>query len=243
LQEGFLGEIDRKAWAGSSQSASGEIFPDKVRIQCPSCGSMAVFHTNALSHKRTDMLAVCRSGCPGCQNLVSFCGFYPSDTSKQSPQEPSLIVYHCEHGHAHNAKQFGDEVPERLKRAFDSAVMAYNNQNYVAAMVMVRRSLEGIFKLRPSVQPGTKNLVNLIQEASDGSDMSGQLERLAHAIRDGGNLAAHFDLETDPDRMTAQYLVELVEYLIEYFFVLPTHIEKLEGLLDKARPVGASPSE
>lgn len=63
--------------------------------------------------------------------------------------------------------------------------------------------------------------------------MAEPLGKLAHAIRDGGNLGAHFDMEKEPTEEMAKHMVELLNYLISYLYVLPKEIEKLEQSLQR----------
>jgi hypothetical protein len=66
------------------------------------------------------------------------------------------------------------------------------------------------------------------------ADLSAPLTQLSHAIRQGGNLGAHFDFEKEPDEDMARTIVELLDYLVSYLYVLPRRIEKLETKLQSA---------
>ena len=64
-------------------------------------------------------------------------------------------------------------------------------------------------------------------------DLAAPLKSLSHAIRDGGNLGAHFDEEREPTEELARQMVELLDYLIAYLYVLPGQIAGLEQSLSK----------
>ncbi|RYD65002.1 MAG: DUF4145 domain-containing protein [Verrucomicrobiaceae bacterium] len=124
-------------------------------------------------------------------------------------------------------------VPTSLERAFTSAVDSYNSKNYIATAVLCRRTLEGIFKhLAPE---GSKhhNLAKLIEDAKSNVDLAAPLNELSHSLRTGGNLGAHFDENAEPTHEMARKMVELLEYLISYLFVLPERIKELEAELGK----------
>ena len=55
---------------------------------------------------------------------------------------------------------------------------------------------------------------------------------LSDAIREGGNLGAHFDFEREPNEETATQMIELLDYLIEYLFILPKRIENLKNAIE-----------
>ena len=50
---------------------------------------------------------------------------------------------------------------------------------------------------------------------------------MADAVRKGGNIGAHFDLAKEPDRESAEALLDLTEYLLRYMYTLPVRIEEL----------------
>lgn len=56
---------------------------------------------------------------------------------------------------------------------------------------------------------------------------------LAHAIRVGGNLGAHFDLEREPDDRLSRFAVDMLDYIIEYLYVLPRRIEQLHTHIEE----------
>lgn len=63
-------------------------------------------------------------------------------------------------------------------------------------------------------------------------DLSEPLMTLANGVREGGNLGSHFDLEKEPDRETAEVMLELIEYFLEYVYTLPRMIEALNQKLE-----------
>ena len=64
--------------------------------------------------------------------------------------------------------------------------------------------------LRPSVRQSAEPLITL-----------------SNALRQGGNIGAHFDLTRTTDRATAEAMLDLIDYLIEYVCTLPGMIEQL----------------
>jgi hypothetical protein len=103
----------------------------------------------------------------------------------------------------------------------------------LSAAVCARRTLEGIFKHLVEADKRDTTLVSLIEHAKRDMDLAAPLTSLSYAIRDGGNLGAHFDTEKEPDETLARQMVELLQYLISYLYVLPKEIRKLEQNLGK----------
>ncbi len=131
------------------------------------------------------------------------------------------------------ASSLSAEVPEPLKRSFASTVDAFNARNFVATSVCCRRTLEGIIKYLLPEDKRKGNLIRLIDLAAASLDLAAPLKSLSHAIRDGGNLGAHFDEEREPTEELARQMVELLDYLIAYLYVLPGQIAGLEQSLGK----------
>lgn len=129
------------------------------------------------------------------------------------------------------APEFSSDIPDPLLKAFVSTVDAFNASNYVATAVCCRRTLEGIFKYLVPEDQQKKPLDVMIRKVADEKDLAAPLSSLSHAIRSGGNLGAHFDAEKEPTFEMAREMVKLLQYLIEYLYVLPQEIEKLEASL------------
>lgn len=96
-----------------------------------------------------------------------------------------------------------------------------------------RRTLEGIFKYLVAQERRNAPLARLIEHVKEDKDLAAPLTSLSHAIRDGGNLGAHFDMEKEPNETLARQMVELLDYLISYLYVLPEEIKKLEQSLGR----------
>jgi hypothetical protein len=79
-------------------------------------------------------------------------------------------------------------------------------------------------------------LARAIQKVQETKDLARPLTTLSHAIRQGGNLGAHFDEDREPTAELAQQMVELLEYLIEYLYTLPADIARLEESLSATPP-------
>ena len=105
-----------------------------------------------------------------------------------------------------------------------------------------RRAMEGVFKLLPNAK-NKQQLPDRIDAASADPNLSKPLKRLAHGIRKGGNLGAHFDEEVEPDEDTARHMLELLEYLVTYFYVLPVRVAELEQVLGIKDSEGEPSSE
>lgn len=200
-------------------------FPESISTVCPYCGEKGIFTTNRHNDDNQRKTRSSTANCPGCNDAVYFWAIRDGD-------DVNIYMY-PEVKDFYPTPQFISDIPEPLQRAFVSTVDSFNSHNYVATAVSARRTLEGIFKYLVSEQQGNPSLFKLIENAKKEIDFAAPLTSLSHAIRDGGNLGAHFDMEKEPDHKLAKQMIELLDYLISYLYVLPEEIKKLEQSLGK----------
>ncbi|RHW19616.1 DUF4145 domain-containing protein [Pseudomonas jilinensis] len=218
-----------RAWTavGASKTPSG------ISTVCPHCGERGVF---TLSNAQDDIhrLAVASSAkCPGCSKLVRFWAVRAERSPKSDERNPEAVYMYPPAKNHYPASEFQSDIPQALQNAFISTIDAYNSRNYAATAVCARRTLEGIFKYLVPEEKRNVSLMRLIEYVKSDTDLAAPLTSLSHAIRDGGNLGAHFDMEKEPDQVLAKHMVELLDYLISYLYVLPKEIKNLEESLGK----------
>jgi hypothetical protein len=124
------------------------------------------------------------------------------------------------------------ELSVPLRNAYKSAVNVVNAREWSAAAVMCRRLLEGISKAALPPEAQGYALARQLEELPKYRDFSKPIVELANAVRKGGNLGAHFDLEKEPDEHVAVLMLELCEDLMEYLFTLPLRIEALHQRIE-----------
>lgn len=204
--------------------------PTALSTVCPHCGERVTFSVSRHVEDKPRNAIAGTGNCPNCQQSVHFWAVHGS---KGSVGEPSAIYMYPPVRNFFQAHSLSAEVPEPLKRSFVSTVDAFNSRNFVATSVCCRRTLEGIIKYLLPEDKRKGNLVKLIDLAAGTLDLAAPLRSLSHAIRDGGNLGAHFDEEKEPTEELARQMVELLNYLIAYLYVLPGQISELEASLGR----------
>lgn len=218
-----------RQWSKTSQNYR---YPASVNQICPHCGDLVTFTTAVASNDSSTKSISLRSACPSCHDYVSFWAV----RTEESGGEPVEFFMYPKSKPVLLAADFPESVPLAIRKSFDSAASSFITKNYPATAVMARRTLEGIFKyLLPEDERGG-NLAGSINKVMKGHDLAAPLSTLAHAIRGGGNLGAHFDEENEPTEAMAMQMVELLRYLISYLYVLPNQIQELETSLAKQPP-------
>lgn len=224
-------ELRASSFVGGGIS-SGFFKPSSVNLECPNCGRAANFGFGNSKLDPTFRTLVHSISCNSCAENVKFFGVYEGEKGHDSRYPFRLFVLAGKKSYL-SKPDFSGQIPDSLNRSFLGAVDAYNSDNYAAATVMGRRTLEGIFKFLVAPDKQDLSLYKLIEEAQNSTDFSGPLRRLSAAIRTGGNLGAHFDLEREPDVEMARQIIELLQYFIEYLYVLPKQIDELEDRLSQ----------
>lgn len=79
---------------------------------------------------------------------------------------------------------------------------------------------------------GGATLYQQLKKLPDKVDLDAPLLLIVENLRKGGNIAAHFDLEKEPDQATAEAMVDLLDYFMEYIFVLKDRATALEAKLE-----------
>lgn len=207
--------------------------PASISTVCPHCGEKGIF---ALSnqHDDTARLAVASTAtCPGCNRHVFFWAVRHEQKPKDDTNNPAAVYMYPVAKNHYPHPDFAPDIPEALQRSFVSTIDAFNSGNHAATAVCARRTLEGIFKYLVDEDKRNAPLAKLIENVKSSKDLAAPLTSLSHAIRDGGNLGAHFDMKKEPNEMLARQMVELLDYLISYLYVLPEEIKKLEQSLGK----------
>lgn len=125
-------------------------------------------------------------------------------------------------------------APERVQKSYMDTLATLNSGIPSAVATLARKTLDGVVKLSYPNPEGIRDrsLFKLIRDLPQSMDLGRPINELAHAMREGGRLGAHFDLDADTDADTARKMVELLEHLIEYLYVIPRRVAALKRDFD-----------
>jgi len=208
--------------------------PASVAVQCPFCGRLATFtlSDHFLDEKRNTLAA---SGmCPACRRIARFWAIEPRLANDTNRGWLELNIYPSP---SLNRKPMSgmDKIPLAIGRAYAAAVDVFNASVWTATAVCCRRVLEGIVKnlLPEDLQNGPLN--DQLNGLKEHVDLTKPLTSLADALRKGGNLGAHFndDVEREPDQAAASRMLDFLEYLMGYLYVLPAEVESFHNVITK----------
>lgn len=202
-------------------SVNGLFWASALNINCHACGTLATisFGDHAIDDMRK---MVTTSGkCPRCRVI----------TTQISIPGRNEIFTHPSYAKARKAIDEGNFPNEALKRAYESVIKTYNIGEYISAAASCRRALEGILKSMVAADKKNLALNSLIQEITKLNTQR-HLVEISHALRKYGNMAAHFEENREPNKEDVEGMIDLFEFLIKYFFVLPGEILKINTRLN-----------
>jgi len=137
------------------------------------------------------------------------------------------------------------EVPARFADDYKEACVVFPD-SAKAASALGRRCLQNLLRDEAKVRPG--NLADEIQQAIDSGKLPADLSDSVDAIRNVGNFAAHplksqqtgQILDVEPGE--AEWTLDVLESLFEFYFVRPAALQKREAALNqKLQEAGKPP--
>lgn len=211
----------------------GEKRPNAINSICPFCGERGTFSIVRESQftERSEMHmhgVAMGASCPTCGDRVRFVQVGKPHTAHHE------LYIHPTPGLTRKPKEgpFGEQFTDKIKRNYCSAVEAFNAKQWRPSAMMCGVALEGIVKALLPEDKGNQRLYDQLNALPENIDLSETISDLTHAIRKGRNIAAHFDEKQEIGPSTAAHLLDLLDYVIEYFFIIPEHVKELDDQLN-----------
>lgn len=215
--------------------------PRSVDARCPHCGRTVTFTPENWHNARACNTLLSPAVCPGCNKKVSFFVVDPGPSNDKSKQGcKCLAMFPAPNGPRAEVPGI-DLVPERIKKAYRETLAVFNSGVWSATATLCRRTLEGVIGELLGDEEEDAPLAARLKKLAETkrAELAEPIITLSHSLREGGNLGAHFDKETDPDPDMATAMLDLIEYLIQYVYALPGMIRTLDQKLGPPGPTSA----
>ena len=214
-----------RAWNGWNDLP----YPGVMVINCPGCGELMNFRAGDPTFDRMMDTISTKSECPSCRQIISIWAIHPKPGTREDESIEkcdAVGIFPPPRQKARTAIEGSNLLSDRLRRQYRSVLAVYNAGAYDATANQCRVTLEGIVKnLVPTAKPP---LANQLRELSTLPDLGKPLITLSHALRTGGNIGSHFDEDKETDQATAETMIDLLEYLLEYVYALPAMVDELD---------------
>ena len=211
------------------QASGSRWIPISVDTYCPHCGREVNFPLRDFLDDKVRNSFSASATCPGCGEASHFWVVRPS--LKERGCE-ALCIHPDPRRVREPIVSASDTGNGPLSRAYESSISALNAGLWDPCAASCRRTLEAIVHhLNPEKASGP--LFDRLEKLFEDRDLSEPLVRISEVLRKGGNVGAHFDLEIETDQAMAEKMVDLIDYFLEYLFVLPNRAQELEARLTK----------
>ncbi len=211
------------------RSVGSKSIPKAISAACGFCGEVGVFTLNQGNPPLSDSTWATFSKCPSCDNKSDF--FVAFEKLPDGNMEPIQVSVFPGPSNSFEPLRLPSDFSSVLAGAIRDAEESLKNKLYSPALTCGGRALEAVFYELGKKHGSSDKLYSMIEKFLDSPESNDPLRKLAHAIRKGRNVGAHFDVDIQPTKDSAILVVELLHYLVTYFFLLPAKINALETLL------------
>jgi C4-type Zn-finger protein len=208
-------EVTFVRWEGSGSSK----YPATFDTVCPHCGKPVNFLTETMNPDPYIDAVSLTARCTRCRNNVNV---WSISGGSELYMRPAPV--------ARQPIEGAEMMPTAVRRAYQSTINVYNAGEWDATATQTRVTLEGVVHhlLQEKERKGLV-LADQIAKLAETktTELAQPLITLSNTLREGGNIGAHFDLTRMTDQPTAEAMLDLLDYLIEYLYALPRMIDAL----------------
>ena len=186
----------------------------------------------AIVYDREAAFTFSTTTCPSCKRLICKLNRVPSrKQGMPRPKGTTTVVYPKA-----SPRPVCDEVDEEFASDFREACLVINDSEKASA-ALSRRCLQNLLREKAGTQ--AKDLAKQIQEVLDSGKLPSHLGEAIDAVRAIGNFAAHPVKNTstreviDVEPGEAEWLLNTLEGLFDFYFVQPARLAKKRDALNK----------
>lgn len=206
--------------------------PKSIQSECPECRKTTEFMINANFQSSKNGLLT-ESSCPTCKKSTVFI-IMTKDAQDEQNEHADTYIYDVQASkHLINHIESLPNIPKDLIRAYRSAINVYESRENSATAVMSKRVIESILKHFLKEKSKGQPLSQQLEILPSHVDLAKPIQSLSHILATDGSLHRMLELETEMDYETTSLLMDLLESLIEYLFVLPGKIEVTHNKIAK----------
>lgn len=134
-----------------------------------------------------------------------------------------------------NMNEHADAIPEGVLQYCMTAQDIYFSGNLMASNVLIKTAMETIFDDFLPLGNSRGNLSMMIRDSISAINHNEPLAQLVSSTARQGDLYELFNKHHDTDKETAEALMELLETLITYLYVLPHRFQNIHEKISKLK--------
>jgi hypothetical protein len=198
--------------------------PKSIQCECPGCRKITEFMLNA-NYQNSKHNLVTECACPTCKRPAIFI-IMTKEVVDEHGEHADTYIYDVQAAkHPINQIENLPNIPKDLIRAYRSAINVHQSREHSATAVMSKRVIESILKHFLGEKSKGQPLSQQLEILPNHVDLAKPIHSLSQLLITEGSLHKMLELETEMDYETTSLLMDLLESLIEYLFVLPGKIE------------------
>jgi len=198
--------------------------PKIIQCECPGCRKRTEFMLNA-NYQSSKNGIVTECSCPECKKQSAFIIMTREVVDEQSEYADTYIYDLQDSIHPIHQIENLPNIPKDLIRAYRSALNVYQSRETSATAVMSKRVIESITKHFLGEHSNGLPLSKQLELLPEQVDLDKPIQSLSKLLETDKTLHRMLELETEMDYETTSLLMDLLESLIEYLFILPGKIE------------------
>ncbi len=136
-----------------------------------------------------------------------------------------------------------DNIPEDVLKYCKTAQDIFFSGNLMASNVLIRTAIETIFEDFLPTGSSRGTLSNMIRDSISTINHNEPLAQLSASTAKQGDLHALFKKHHSTDKPTADGLMQLLETLVLYLYILPARFKELESLFQELNEADARKKE
>lgn len=210
----------------------GKWAPTSVDTLCPHCSRMVNLPLDGWNDDGARKTLSATGRCPACSKTSDFWIIMPGDARDSSQRGcEALCIYPAPRMKREPIVGL-DKLNPALARAYISCLEAYNAGLWTPCAASCRRALEGLVLGLLGDEAGKAPLYQQLKQLPSKVNLADPVLLLIDNLRKGGNIAAHFDLEREPDQHVAEAMIDLLDYFFEYVYVWRERASSLETRIE-----------
>lgn len=230
-----------KKWAYSSSNKLSH--PVSIAAVCPGCSLTVIFNTKRRQYDANRDTSSCSADCPACNTAVHFWVVDMVAHARQDGEgDPGIFMLPSPRQYMQMNEQ-EDVIPENVLKYCQTAQDIFFSGNLMASNVLIRTAIETIFEDFLPTGNSRGTLSNMIRDSITTINHNEPLAQLSSSTAKQGDLHALFKKHHSTDKPTADGLMELLETLILYLYILPARFRDLEALFQDLNEADARQGE
>ncbi|WP_083270885.1 hypothetical protein [Bacillus marinisedimentorum] len=205
-------------------------FPKSAKTECPKCGNIANFPVRFDYHINQTVFSNA-ARCSECKQSVLF--ILVRSSYSEEAEEFELFVHQASLTRQPLGRLGSTaKLPDDLERVYRSAVNVHNVKDWTATAVMSSRVLESITRSFLAENELSQPLPKQLEILAKQINLEEPITQLGQLLAKESTLNELLGLEKETTEETANLLIDLLDSLIEYLYILPQKIVQLQKRLE-----------